>query len=1513
MAARRQNPLFSLSLGVATAALLASASAVVAEDFTWAGLPGTKDVNEWDDATRWLSHGVTAVRAPTAGDTATISSGNGSMGTEMAIDTLNHSGGNTAIGHYGVVNVSTFNLSGGTYKQSAGGLAPIFLNGPPGITNVSRLLNITGGTLSGQGEVNIASGGTVSQSGGTVAGTVSITTPIYQQSGGAMKGTVNLDTLYTLSGNGSLEGSVHGDGSAAMIQSGGTMSGSVDGIAAYTQSGGTMGGNVATGIYSVSGGSLAGRVDFTELFALSGDDTTVEWMDLVGTRDAVMTQSGGTMDGHVYNESSDHSTGIATYSQSGGTMGGVVVADAYELSGGSVGGSVEFADLFALSGNGVAQGELRGDGDATITQSGGSMEAEITGAANYIQSGGTMNSTLAVDKYTQSGGTIVGTVNTNTYELAGGTGDGFQNVAIANTLLQSGGTLNRNVTVPIFTHSGGAFSGTVSAQTYNLTGAHATSTGGSITASDLFNLAPTSGTAIVDGQLSGGGNLVKSGASRVVLTNGTNDFTGAVSVNAGVLEVVDHALPDAAAVSIAADAALQLTTNVDTLFTGAMTGVEGDLIKAGAATATLSGAIDLGDLWLDAGRLNIGTGTSTNEASFETAVIARDAMLYIAKGATLTIRLPKHIINNGTLINDGTVHDDLDNNGTFANNQAYNANVASNTGLINNNTPGAWVGNVLTNAGTINNSVGSTWTGTVVSNSAAISNNGVWTGTVKSNGVQGVDSGLNFGKIIYNDYTAHWTGDIEKNYAWIFNQGGTWTGDVLSNNGQIWNDNRYGEIGIGYWIGDVVGNASMIFNGGGGDWHGNVLGNSRYGYIKNDAPAVWAGSVFGNDGIIENRGLWTGDIVGNSFVVINEKTWNGAVVAAGTVTSADTGNVPNRGNTGLLINANADAVWTGAVQDNSGTVDNRGGRWNGNVLANNGGIVNGAGTLNGVATGNSTWTGDVQTNAGSIENAAGSSWNGNVLSNAGAITSNGTWTGNFASAGTVNAQGIINGAFNNSGLLQVTGALSGITALTNTGTLDLRGGGAAQTLSVGTASFGTGSTIAVDVDGNGGSDRIVVAGNASLGGTLRVAAATGAHGSVGSYTALTAGSITGSFDDVSTDLVFLTPHLSYDATNAYVTVLRNNVGFASTGTSANQRSAGAAVEALGAGNAVYDALLWLTPAEAQDAFDQLSGEAYASAGSASIQSANMIQGVMQSRIDQAFGALGDSGDAVSGYAGDIPPLGDTQGNRSVWGQIYGATASSSADAAPLSAQTGGLVAGTDGMLADWRAGAMLQLGATSSSVPSLNSSVNSTDYGAGAYASTQWGATQLSLGGTYTLQDTKSARTVAFPGFSDTLTGNYLAGTAQAFAELSHEFDFGAVSLRPYAGLSHVRYASDGFIEAGGAASLSRAAQVIDATFATLGVGFDHGFVVGGDMLLTAKASLGWRHAFASDPDSVSSLASGPAFSVTGAPVATDLAVLSAGLALDVNSSTNLDLSYDGQLGQTTQTHALKATWAMQF
>src|SRR5690606_14061798 len=102
-----------------------------------------------------------------------------------------------------------------------------------------------------------------------------------------------------------------------------------------------------------------------------------------------------------------------------------------------------------------------------------------------------------------------------------------------------------------YTQSGGTFTGAIGVETYTLTGDGTAVVGGAITASEAFNLGPATGTTTIDSLLGGTGSVVKTGDSRVILTNTANAFTGTVTVSAGVLEVVDTALPNAAAVDVA--------------------------------------------------------------------------------------------------------------------------------------------------------------------------------------------------------------------------------------------------------------------------------------------------------------------------------------------------------------------------------------------------------------------------------------------------------------------------------------------------------------------------------------------------------------------------------------------------------------------------------------------------------------------------------------------------------------------------------------------------------------------------------------------------------------------------------------------------------------------------------------------------------------------------------------------------------------------------------------------------
>ena len=696
-----------------------------------------------------------------------------------------------------------------------------------------------------------------------------------------------------------------------------------------------------------------------------------------------------------------------------------------------------------------------------------------------------------------------------------------------------------------------------------------------------------------------------------------------------------------------------------------------------------------------------------------------------------------------------------------------------------------------------------------------------------------------------------------------------------------------------------------------GTYIGNVLSNTDT--ITNDVGATWDGAVISNAGHIGNYGSWLdGEIKDNQFKILNHvgATWRGDILAIGS--------------DGAQFNW---GDWFGDIRDNEGTVYNDG-VWTGDILGNQKDIVNGldpnySSLWDGDVLGNSSyilnylngrWEGDVVDNAGDIANYA--DWTGN-LTNRGRIINFGVWTGDIVQTSTFFwAENRIDGNFDNRGRLQLTGDLDISGMLTSSGRLELTHNAASQTLSVGSVVLSPTSSYYVNVNSAGDTDKIVATGNAALAGEVHVVAATGGapYASPTTYTIVTAGSISGEFSGVTTDLAFFAPHISYDDGAAYLSLKRNDVGFGQTGATGNQVGVGKSVELLGAGNPLYDAVLWLSPEQAQDAFGQLSGEAHASAETMSLEFANVVGGVALGRMRQSFGAL-DASDSASGYAAgpvlDARPSPET----AFWTQFYGAVrlGAASLDTASLSAATGGIALGTDGLLGDWRLGMMLHAGSTSIGVPSLGSTIGSTDYGLGIYGGREWGDTRLALGAVYTRHDIHSARNVSFSGVTDVLSGHYAANTAQAFAELSHEFDLGAVSLLPYAGLAHVIHATDAFTETGGAAALSRAGNFVDATFTMLGLRAEEQIVVGDDMLLTASASLGWRRAFGDLPGASYALAGSTNFSVVGAPIVTDVLVLGAALNLELSETAKVDINYESHLNGSAQTHSLRGTWATKF
>ncbi|HHK5758701.1 TPA: S8 family serine peptidase, partial [Serratia marcescens] len=291
----------------------------------------------------------------------------------------------------------------------------------------------------------------------------------------------------------------------------------------------------------------------------------------------------------------------------------------------------------------------------------------------------------------------------------------------------------------------------------------------------------------------------------------------------------------------------------------------------------------------------------------------------------------------------------------------------------------------------------------------------------------------------------------------------------------------------------------------------------------------------------------------------------------------------------------------------------------------------------------------------------------------------------------------------NQGWLAVNGSVTSAVSVQNggivggsgtVGSLTARQGGTVApgnsigTLNVaGNVSFEPGSHYAVEVGPNGQSDRIQSGGSATIGGgevavTLENSANLLAQSEVRSllgqkYTILSAQQgVSGQFDAVALNYLFLGTGLSYQPTGVTLSVGRNGTSFASVAQTPNERAVAAAAEALAAGNPVYESLLGSgTAGEARQAFRQLSGQIHADIASALVNDSRYLREALNGRLRQAEGLASSS--AIKA---------DEDG---AWAQLLGAWdhASGDANATGYQASTYGVLVGLDSAAAaDWRLG-----------------------------------------------------------------------------------------------------------------------------------------------------------------------------------------------------------------------------------
>ncbi|MXO01327.1 autotransporter domain-containing protein, partial [Shinella zoogloeoides] len=1049
--------------------------------------------------------------------------------------------------------------------------------------------------------------------------------------------------------------------------------------------------------------------------------------------------------------------------------------------------------------------------------------------------------------------------------------------------------------------------------------------------------------AVISSELTGASRLVKDDLGLLVLT-GANTYTGGTTVNAGTLQIGAN---------------------------GTSGSIQGDIINnsrlffARSDAWTLGGAISGSGLISQSSGLTVLTG---NSGAFAGSTQVHGGTLQVdgTLGGTTLIQNGGSLAGSGTLSGAVTVA----NGGTLLGAQGQTLSMgslalsgASNVNVVLGAPGGAGLFNVagnLTLDGTLNVSdAGGFGVGVyrLFDYGGALTNNGLDVGlmptgttglvqTSVANKVNLVVNGTGAGSVQF------WNGTTTTADGTIHGGAGTWTAGPTTN----WTDAAGAQANA--WGGNfavfqsnpdtvtVDGSAGAVMATGmqfiGQGWTVSGAPITLNGANGSTTIRVGDGTAAGATDMAVIRSELTGasrlvkDDLGTLILAGANSYTGGTAINAGTLQIGDGGTtgsiLGNVANNGKLAFNRSDATTFDGVISGAGSVDIRSGAVT--FTADNG--YAGPTTIFNaeLRLGNGGTTGSV---VGNITNNGKLSFNrSNELIYGGVISGNGdidhltgrtVLTGNSSAfTGTTDVIG---------GQLVVNGSLGGSLSVLSGGTLGGSGtvgnllvagtvapGNSIGTLHVnGNIGFAAGSIYQVEANAAGQADKIVASGTATLnGGTVQVLAGTGIYAPATAYTILSAtGGVTGTFTaGVTSNLAFLDPSLTYDANNVYLTLTRNNIDFAGVGLTPNQIAAGGGAESLGFGNPIYNAVLNLSDTQAQYAFDQLSGEIHASARTALIEDSRFVRNAVNDRLRAAFDGVGASGGNVVTYENGKPrtAAANTDGGA-FWGQGFGSWGHTNSDgnAARLERSTGGFLMGADAPVFDtWRFGAVAGYSYTDFNVKDRHSSGSADNFHLGLYGGNQWGDLAFRSGLAYTWHDIHTARTIAFPGFSDSTKGGYSAGTFQAFGELGYKVQAGAVQFEPFANLAYVSLNTSGFRETGGAAALTGASATTNATFTTLGLRASTSFDLGG-ATATAKGMVGWRHAFGdTTPQAGMAFASGgDTFSIGGVPIARNAAVFETGLDIALSPTATVGVTYGGQFGSGVSDQSIKANFNVKF
>lgn len=685
------------------------------------------------------------------------------------------------------------------------------------------------------------------------------------------------------------------------------------------------------------------------------------------------------------------------------------------------------------------------------------------------------------------------------------------------------------------------------------------------------------------------------------------------------------------------------------------------------------------------------------------------------------------------------------------------------------------------------------------------------------------------------------------------------TGNTLVNGGTLQLTGTLGRIETAPGGIFILGNGGTI-----GNVTGDVVDNGTFIANRSDNYAL-AGGLSGN-GTFVKQGAGSFTFGGAYTFTGNVNLVSGSLRFAKGLASNSEIDLSGGGKLDLSGQVNVIAELAGSSP--SASIDITGGTLTDNQATNTtfagsltgvGGAFNkmGSGTLN--LTGVSTYTGPTSVTGGTL------AVNGSLAS-AVSVTSGGKLGGNGTVGGINAGNGGIVGPGNSIGTLNVAGNVA----------------------------FGPGSTFQVEANAAGQADRIVATGTATLtGGTVSVLAQPGTYARVTGYNILTAnGGVTGAFSNVTSNLAFLSPLLTYSSSSVQLTLARNDIAFSTFAGSANQVRTANAVQSLGLGNSLYNLVLTQSDAGAQTALASLATEIHAGVGTAILEQERDVREAMLER--SRFGGEGTA----------------------LWVRgLYDWAHSRGGSSLRLGVDRKGVLGGVDGSVGGLRVGAIAGYVEGDLHVRSQSASAKDRTKLVGVYAGWASGALSVRGGANWSWHDIDTNRGIVFPGLAGSSTASYKAQSGQLFGEIAYNLLTGPVRLEPFAGYAHVRSRTDAFAEGGSPGALTVGRERRDADFATLGLRLGGVLSMGPMTTLRPRLSAAWQHGWG-DLQGTTLASFGPnsgAFVLTGAGVGRNSLVVDGGIDAELGGGVTLGASASAGLSNRWSSTSVRATIGIRF